>query len=177
MPVEDGHRPAASTPTSLRCYAIASCALMFSYRPHALRELIARLHAHPVLGCTPANSLQARAMFADTPVLPLSRHGNVPCSQPRCAAVSVTFQPTSSMLARPSSPKCGGFSMGPTRSPSALSIIFLLVISGSRPSSRPRLRCSPSGTILHENCLCPKPNFGLPASSRSRGIAPAHSGR
>ncbi len=35
---------------------------------------------------------------------------------PSRAAVSVTFQPTSSMLSRTSSPRCGGFSIGPTRS-------------------------------------------------------------
>ena len=51
----------------------------------------------------------ASAMFADTPALPFSRRDSVPRSHPRRAAVSVTFQPTSSMPSRKSSPRCGGF--------------------------------------------------------------------
>ncbi len=61
-------------------------------------------------------SSSASAMFADTPASPFSRRDSVPRSQPRRAAVSVTFQPTSSMLSRMSSPGCGGFRIGPTRS-------------------------------------------------------------
>ena len=59
---------------------------------------------------------RARAMFADTPALPFNRRDSVPRSHPRRAAVSVTFQPASSMLSRMSSPRCGGFCIGPTRS-------------------------------------------------------------
>ena len=55
------------------------------------------------------------AMFVDRPALPFNRRESVPRSQPRRAAVSVTFQPTSSMFSRIGSPRCGGFSIGPTR--------------------------------------------------------------
>ena len=76
-----------------------------------------RLHPHPVLGGAPRPiSSNASAIVADTPALPFSRRKSVPRSQPRRAAVSVTFQPRSSMLSRISSPSCGGFRIGSTRS-------------------------------------------------------------
>ena len=48
------------------------------------------------------------------PTVQQARQGSA--SQPKRVAVSVTFHPVSSMLSRISSPRCGGFSMGPTRS-------------------------------------------------------------
>ena len=64
-------------------------------------------------------------MFAETPAFPLNRRDRVPRSHPRREAVSVTFQPTSSMLSRISSPKYGGLNIGPAGSPSASSMIIV----------------------------------------------------
>ena len=87
------------------------------------------------------------ATFADGPALPFSRRGGVPRSQCRRAAVSVTFQPTSSMLSWISSPRCGGFGMAPTRS---LLLSFMarrsLTIGDRRSGPHPRPRRPRSGT-------------------------------
>ena len=56
-------------------------------RPACLCELMARLHAYPVVGRTQPIASKASAMFADTPGVPLSSRDNVPCSHPGCAAV------------------------------------------------------------------------------------------
>ena len=70
-----------------------------------------------------------RAIFADTPALPFSTRDSVPRWQLKRAAVSPTVQPTSSMLSRISSPKCGGFSMERTHSSSVLVMSFMLASS------------------------------------------------
>ena len=105
--------------------------------PANLRQFAARLHAHPVVGGSPADSLQRERHFGGQARLPVQQaRENVPRSQPRRADVSVTLQPTSSMLSRINSPGCGGFRIGSVRS---LSLI-LLPVSGSRSGPRPQLR-------------------------------------
>ena len=98
-------------------------------RPHALirsrpvaprlRKLVARLHPHPVFGRAPADVLQRQRHVRRHARLAFSRRDSVPRSQPSRAAVWVTLHPTSSMLSRISSPKCGGFSIAPMRAPPA----------------------------------------------------------
>ena len=79
----------------------------------------------------------ASAMFADTPAFPFSTRDSVPRSHPKRAAVSVTFQPTSSMLSRISSPRCGGWNIERAAPPTASFMIILLPFHRNLPGRHP----------------------------------------
>ena len=116
-------------------------------------------------------------MFADTPALPFRRRESVPRSQPRrTARLGDVPADHSSMLSRISSPRCGGFSMGPTRLSSLLLIVavpFQSVIGRLGPHLRPspsakRNTHAPVGRIRAHSTCPPDPPSTDAAGSLAR---------